>query len=54
MARGIHNSLRLRLAGWRAAARSPKTPKMLRAAIRRNIRELEQRLREREKVERKR
>lgn len=53
MARGIHNSLRLRLAGWKAAARSSKTPKMLRTAIRRNIRELEQKLRDASKRARK-
>jgi hypothetical protein len=49
MARGIHNSLSLRLAGWRAAARSPKTPKHLRAAIRANALELARQLRMKKK-----
>jgi hypothetical protein len=44
MAKGIHNNLRLRLAGWKAAAKSKATPKHLRAAILENCRELERRL----------
>lgn len=43
--KAIHSNLRLRLAGWSAAAKSPHTPKHLRAAIRRNIRDLRARLR---------
>jgi hypothetical protein len=38
--RTIGTNLRLRLKGWEAAARSKKTPTLLRKAIRRNIREL--------------
>jgi hypothetical protein len=45
MGRAIHNNLELRLAGWRAAAKSPRTPKNLRAAIRANCRALAKRLR---------
>jgi predicted component of type VI protein secretion system len=43
--RGLHNSLQLRLAGWKKAATSPRTPKHLRASIRANIRGLENRIR---------
>lgn len=43
--KAIHSNLRLRLAGWTAAAKSPRTPKHLRAAIRKNIRGLRARLR---------
>lgn len=42
----IGTNLRLRLKGWEAAARSSKTPAVLRKAIRRNIRELRARLRQ--------
>jgi hypothetical protein len=41
----IGTNLHLRLKGWEAAARSKKTPEVLRKAIRRNIRELRERLR---------
>lgn len=43
--RTIQTNLRIRLSGWEKAARSPKTPTVLRKAIRRNIRELRARLR---------
>jgi hypothetical protein len=41
----IYQNPRLRLKGWRAALRSPRTPKWRRAGIRENIRRLEARLR---------
>ena len=41
----IYQDPRLRLKGWRAALRSPRTPKWLRPRIRENIRRLQERLR---------
>ena len=37
----IYQNPRLRLKGWQAALRSPRTPKWLRAGIRENIRRLQ-------------
>jgi hypothetical protein len=50
MAKGIHNNLSLRLAGWKAAAKSKATPKHLRSAILVNCRELEKRLRRKKRM----
>ena len=43
--RNIKTNLDLRLRGWQAAAKSPKTPKSLRKSIQRNIKALRRRLR---------
>ena len=48
--RNIKTNLELRLKGWQAAAKSPRTPTWLRASIIRNIRELKQRLKNRKGV----
>lgn len=41
----IKTNLRLRLAGWKKAAKSPNTPSWLKKSIRKNIRDLSKRLR---------
>jgi hypothetical protein len=41
----IKTNLRLRLEGWRKAAKSPKTPSWLKKSIRKNIQDLSNRLR---------
>jgi hypothetical protein len=44
--KNIKTNLRLRLAGWKKAAASPRTPAWLKRSIRKNIRDLTNRLRE--------
>jgi hypothetical protein len=44
--KNIKTNLRLRLAGWKKAAASPRTPAWLKKSIRQNIRDLTNRLRE--------
>ena len=44
--KNIKTNLRLRLAGWKKAAASPRTPAWLKGSIRKNIRELSNRLKE--------
>jgi hypothetical protein len=46
--KNIGTNLELRLKGWRAAVKSSRTPAVLKKAIRRNIRELTQRLRKKQ------
>lgn len=41
----IKTNPRLRLAGWRKAVKSPNTPPWLKKSMRKNIRDLEKRLR---------
>jgi hypothetical protein len=41
----IKTNLRLRLAGWKKAVKSPNTPAWLKKSIRKNIRDLSNRLR---------
>jgi hypothetical protein len=42
----IDGSAELRLKGWRAALKSPKTPRQLRPALRANIRRLSRQLKQ--------
>jgi len=44
--KNIKTNLSLRLAGWKKAAASPRTPAWLKSSIRKNIRALSQRLKE--------
>jgi len=44
--KNIKTNLRLRLAGWKKAAASSRTPSWLKKSIRKNIRDLSQRSRE--------
>ena len=43
--KNVKTNLRLRLAGWKKAAVSPRTPSWLKKSIRKNIRDLSRRLR---------
>jgi hypothetical protein len=43
--KNIKTNLELRLRGWQAAAKSPRTPSWLRDSIKKNIRQLRRRLR---------
>ncbi len=43
--KNVKTNLRLRLAGWKKAAASPRTPSWLKKSIRKNIRDLSRRLR---------